>query len=66
MQYRYSGNFPLNAKAKKVYQESGFTSYVEAKIKELPRNTDKMKIVCGTKNNAEVSKQFCEFVTSKL
>lgn len=66
MQYSYSGNFPLNAKAKKVYQESGFTSYVEAKIKELPRNTDKMKIVCGTKNNAEVSKQFCEFVTSKL
>ena len=66
MKYRYSGNFPKNADARKVYQESGFTSYVQSKIKELPHNTEKMKIVSGAKNDANVSKQFCEFVMQKL
>ncbi len=66
MHYVYGGNYPQNADAKKIYQESGFTSYVVSKGKKLPKSTDKMQIICGFKNDPDVAKQFCNFVMRTL
>ena len=66
MKYRYSGNFPLNEMARKVYENSGFTDYVVSKARNLPPDTEKMRIISGLKNDADISKKFCEFVMEKL
>lgn len=66
MKYRYSGNFPLNENAKKIYENSGFTDYVDSKTRNLPADTEKMRIVSGLKNDADTAKKFCEFVMEKL
>lgn len=65
-QYTYLGNFPNHDGAKKVYQESGFTKYVEARNKTLPTNTEKKRIIRGFQNDPNVAAQFCEFVIEKL
>ena len=66
MHYQYEGNFPKSIEARKIYQESGFMSYVSSKIKRLPKNTEKMQIISGIRNDPVVAKTFCNFVMGKL
>lgn len=66
MKYQYTGNFPSNESARKIYEESGFTNYVHSQKRSLPPNTEKMRITSGSKNDSDISKRFCEFVMEKL
>ena len=47
--YSYAGNYPDNQDANRVYQESGFNTYVKSHIKRLPESNDKMQIIGNTK-----------------
>lgn len=66
MQYTYVGNLPQNESARNVYKESGFMSYVQSKMKMLPKPSNKMQIVQGLKNDPQVAKSFSMFVMEKL
>lgn len=60
--YSFSGNYPLNERARKTYEESGFNHYVIANMKALPESTEKMRIISGNNNSPEDAKKLCEFV----
>ena len=62
MRYKFSGYFPVNEEAKRVYKESGFTDYVHTKMRELPESTEKMRIISGSDNNPAAAKELSEFV----
>ena len=66
MRYSFRGNYPLNEDARRVYKESGFNDYVKLNMKDLPRSTDKMRIVSGNRNKSETSRDVCDFVIKKL
>lgn len=65
-QYKFSGNYPMNEYANRVYQESGFNNYVRSNMRKLPSSTKSMRIVGGEKNDSEVAKEFCDFVIKSL
>ena len=64
--YMFAGNYPCNKEANIVYQESGFNDYVRSKKKELPKETNRMRIVGGIKNDPDIARGICDFVISKL
>lgn len=64
--YSFHGNEPKNEEARKVYRESGFYSFVKARSRELPNNTNKMKIVSGKNNEVSEAKKMCTFVQEKF
>ena len=66
MQYSFIGNIPKNADAAKIYLESGFMDYVSAKVKKLPKNNDKRRIVYGNSSDPVRASEFCKFVMDKL
>lgn len=66
MKYTFRGNLPQNIQSGAIYQESGFMSYVQSKIKKLPESTNKMKIISGTHNDPTIASSLCEFVMKKL
>lgn len=66
MNYSFSGNYPKNKDANRVYSESGFNNYVHSRRRVLPSSTSKMRIVSGIRNDSEVAGGFCDFVISSL
>jgi len=62
----FTGNFPKDNEARKVYQDSGFTNFVQSKIPVMPESTEKMQIVRGFNNDPVVGKIFCQFVMEKI
>lgn len=66
LNYSFSGNFPESEEAKKVYTESGFTDYVESKMKILPSSNNRMRIICGTNNHPQSAKELSRFVMESL
>lgn len=67
--YSYSGSFPNNKDARKVYMDSGFTKFVTTpKVlnKSLPRSTDKMRIDRGKYNDPRIAREICDFVRKSL
>lgn len=66
MKYRYTGNFPQNEDAQRIFQTSGFTKYVHSNAKKLPSSTENMTIMSGLKNDPEIAKECCLFVMNKL
>jgi hypothetical protein len=66
MKYSFSGNYPRNKEANRIYKESGFTDYVVSKMRELPESTDKMRIISGTNNSPAAAKELSDFVMHKL
>lgn len=66
MKYSFSGNYPKNSNANRVYAESGFNEYVNSHMKSLPKSNEKMCIVNGTGNRTEISKELCDFVMEKI
>ena len=67
--YSYSGSFPNNKEARKVYMDSGFTKFVTTpKVlnKRLPRSTDKMRINRGLYNDPRIAGEICDFVRKAL
>ncbi len=66
MHYSFSGNYPLNKEANRVYAESGFNDYVVSKMRELPQSNDKMRIICGEDNSPLAAKELSDFVIKNL
>lgn len=66
MKYTFRGNLPQNVQSVTTYQESGFMSYVQSKIKKLPESTNKMQIISGTQNDPTIASSLCQFVMEKL
>ena len=66
MKYMFSGNFPENDAARRVYTESGFTDYVDSRMKVLPESTNTMRIICGINNNPQSAKDLSSFVIESL
>lgn len=66
LHYKFSGNFPESEAARKVYTESGFTDYVDSRMKILPVSNDKMRIICGDNNNPQSAKELSGFVMESL
>ena len=66
LKYIYSGNFPENKEAKKIYTECGFTDYVDSKMKMLPSSNERMRIICGNDNSPRQAKELCIFVMDTL
>ena len=66
MKYSFSGNYPVNEEAKKIYAESGFNDYVNSKMKRLPRSTEKMCITSGTRNQSTIARDLCDFLIRTL
>lgn len=66
MRYSFSGSYPKNLGALRVYIESGFNEYVQSKAKRLPSSTEKMCIVDGKDNKPESAKKMCDFVIATL
>ncbi len=66
MRYIFTGNYPDNGEAKKVYAESGFNDYVESKMRKLPKSTDKMCIISGTRNQSKTARDLCDFLIRTL
>lgn len=64
--YSFAGNYPIDREANAVYQESGFNNYVKSRTRELPKATNRMKIVGGMKNDSEIARSICDFVISNL
>lgn len=66
LKYSYSGNFPENEEAKRIYTECGFTDYVDSKMKTLPSSNEKMRIICGNNNDPQSAKELCIFIMDSL
>lgn len=66
MHYSFSGSFPSDDSARKVYEESGFTKYVRAPFSIQPGETDRICIEIGHGNKAAIAKRICDFVCAKL
>ncbi len=66
LKYSFSGNFPENGDAEKIYAECGFTDYVDSKMKTLPQSNERMRIICGDKNNPKSAKELCDFVMDSI
>lgn len=64
--YKFCGNLPTNAEAKKVYLESGFMNYVVSKKKKLPKPSNKVQILYGNKTEPDIARQICDFVNLRL
>ena len=62
----FSGNYPNNKDALRVYSESGFNDYVVSKFKELPRSNNRMSITSGTQNDPLIAKGLSDFVIASL
>lgn len=65
-QYIFAGNLPINERAKRVFEESGFYKYVQSKSCQLPPNNEKMQIVSGKKTDSVTASLICHFVMDKL
>lgn len=60
--YRFSGNFPRNTNAKRIYVECGFLDFVTSNNKQSPpRLTDKIQIRIGKDVNPYIAKDICTF-----
>ena len=65
----YSGSFPKDEDAKKVYIDSGFTKFVSTTNKlhkVFPQDTDRMRIERGNENDPKAAKKICDFVRESL
>lgn len=64
--YSFSGNYPTDIEACRIYKESGFDDYVFSNRYQLPESNKSMKILSGTDNDSEVAKELSDFVISNL
>ena len=64
--YSFSGNYPVDPEACRIYKESGFDDYVFSNRHQLPESNKSMKILCGTDNNSEAAKELSDFVITNL
>ena len=64
--YSFSGNYPADSEACRIYKESGFEDYVFSHRHQLPESNKKMKILSGTDNNSEAAKELSDFVITNL
>lgn len=65
-EYIFKGDLPKDKSVEKVYEESGFMEYVESDLTEIPKSTDKMRIVTGNKNKPDIAGSIVDFVRKKL
>lgn len=66
LKYSFAGNYPVDAKANRVYVESGFNDYVVSKMRKLPHSNDTMHIICGIKNDSAAAKELSDFIMDNL
>lgn len=65
MKYTFSGNFPQNDVAKKVFIESGFLDFVDSSISDIyPKNAN-IKICSNTISDPQKAKEVCCFIKDK-
>ena len=64
--YSFQGTYPVDEEAKRVYTESGLLKFVKSKSKQLPANSSKMAIMCGTNNDSTSAGKMCDFVVEKI
>lgn len=61
--YKFKGNFPKEASAKKIFIESGFLSFVNSGIdKEIIPSNNKIRILKGHKIDSRLAGEICKFV----
>ncbi len=64
--FSFSGNVPTCESARKLFNESGFRSFVKFREKEqLNRSTNNLQIVSGNNCDTEIAKRMCDFVGEK-
>ncbi len=66
LHYSFSGNYPDNEDARKIYTECGFTNYVHSNLKMLPESNNRVRIISGTNNSPESARELCDFVIASL
>lgn len=63
--YRFSGNYPIDLKARKTFFDSGFNKYVKSRVpKTLLRQTDNVQITSGDNIDTSLAKRIVDFIKS--
>lgn len=61
----FSGNMPINAVAKQMFEESGFLNFVNSTVPAIKTNANKIAIRTGESNDSKVLKEICDFIIEK-
>ncbi|MBE6133363.1 MAG: sensor histidine kinase [Erysipelotrichaceae bacterium] len=64
--YHFSGNYPRDAKTKKMFFDSGFNKYVDSKVPEdINRQTENIQITSGKNIDTSLAKMITDFIRKK-
>lgn len=64
--YFFSGIYPSDKEARKIFLESGFTKFVRSNSRPIAVNNEKFQIVQGTRNSPSDAGKICKFVNEKF
>lgn len=64
--YNFHGNYPINAEARRRFNESGFNNFVNSRISNgLSRKTDKIQISAGNNIDTRLAREIVNFLREK-
>ncbi len=66
LQYKFTGNLPMNKNARTVFEKSGYLNYFKIKRLQMPDSSEYVQIVSGKKVENDTAGKICDFVNEKL